>query len=57
MLILSRKLNEQILIGERITVTMVAFRNGGVRLGIDAPDDVDVDRKEVREAKERNETR
>jgi len=47
MLILSRKCNEQIVIGENIVVTVVAIRGGNVRLGIDAPKDVTVHREEV----------
>jgi carbon storage regulator len=50
MLILSRKLNEQIVIGDGIVVTVVAIRGGHVRLGIEAPNDVPVHRKEVYEA-------
>ena len=50
MLILSRKLNEQIVIGDRIVVTVVAIRGGNVRLGIEAPNDVPVHRQEVYQA-------
>jgi carbon storage regulator len=50
MLILSRKLNEQIVIGDQIVITVVAIRGGNVRLGIDAPSDVPVHRQEVYEA-------
>ncbi len=50
MLILSRKLSEQIVIGDGIVVTVVAIRGGNVRLGIDAPENVPVHRKEVYEA-------
>jgi len=50
MLILSRKLNEQIVIGDRIVITVVAIRGGNVRLGIEAPADVPVHRREVYEA-------
>ncbi len=50
MLILSRKLNEQIVIGSGIVVTVVSIRGGSVRLGIEAPADVPVHRKEVHEA-------
>ncbi|NQT15703.1 MAG: carbon storage regulator CsrA [Planctomycetes bacterium] len=50
MLILSRKLNEQITIGDRITITVVAIRGGCVRLGIEAPREVPVHRKEVYDA-------
>jgi len=50
MLILSRKLNEQIVIGDQIVITVVAIRGGNVRLGIDAPKDVPVHRQEVYDA-------
>jgi carbon storage regulator len=45
MLVLTRKLNEQIVIGnQRITVKIVDVRGSRVRLGIDAPDDVRIER-------------
>ena len=47
MLILSRKLNEQIVIGDQIVVTVVAIRGGNARLGIEAPENVPVHRQEV----------
>ena len=50
MLILSRKLNEQIVIGDQIVITVVAIRGGNVRLGIDAPTSVPVHRKEIHDA-------
>lgn len=50
MLILSRKTNEQIVIGDKIVVTVVAVRGGNVRLGIDAPRSVQVHRREVYDA-------
>lgn len=50
MLILARKRNEQIVIGDGIVITVVAIRGGSVRLGIDAPKDVTVHRKEIYEA-------
>ncbi|GAB6166976.1 hypothetical protein JCM19992_29760 [Thermostilla marina] len=50
MLILSRKTNEQIVIGDNIVVTVVAVRGGNVRLGVDAPRDVQVHRREVYDA-------
>ena len=55
MLCLSRKKNEQILIGKNITVEVLAIRGEKVRLGITAPIDVSIDRKEIREAKLRDE--
>lgn len=47
MLVLSRKLREQIQIGDHITVTILRVKGNAVRLGIDAPRDVKVVRKEL----------
>lgn len=47
MLVLSRKTNEVVEIGENITITIVEIRPDKVRLGIVAPKDVSVHRKEV----------
>ena len=50
MLVLSRKKNESIIINDNITVTVVEIRGDKVRLGIDAPKDVTVHRREVYDA-------
>lgn len=50
MLVLSRKKNESIIINDHITITVVEIRGDKVRLGIDAPKDVAVHRREVYEA-------
>jgi carbon storage regulator len=50
MLVLSRKKNESIVINDSISVVVVEIRGDKVRLGIDAPKDVVVHRKEVYEA-------
>ena len=48
MLVLSRRLNEKILFpGMSISVQVVAFKPGQVRLGIEAPPEVPVWREEV----------
>jgi carbon storage regulator len=47
MLVLSRKSNESIRIGDDIVVTVVELSRGRVRLGIEAPSDVPVHREEV----------
>lgn len=47
MLVLSRKVGEQIVLGENIRVTVVGVRGGKVRLGITAPGEVPVHREEV----------
>ena len=50
MLVLSRKKDESIIINDHIRVTIVEIRGDKVRLGIDAPKDVTVHRREVYEA-------
>lgn len=48
MLVLTRKLNQQITIGDkRITITVVDVRGNRVRLGIQAPQEVRIERAEV----------
>lgn len=53
MLVLSRKHNEQIMIGDSIVITVVEVRGDKVRLGIEAPSDVTVHRQEVYDAIQR----
>jgi len=47
MLVLSRKLNETIHIGADVKVTIIRVNGGGVRLGIEAPDGVQIVRGEL----------
>jgi carbon storage regulator len=47
MLVLSRKRNESIVIGEDIRVTVVSINGNQVRLGIQAPGDIRVMREEL----------
>jgi carbon storage regulator CsrA len=47
MLVVSRRIGEKIVIGEGITVTVTSVHGNRVRLGIKAPDDVRVLRKEL----------
>lgn len=47
MLVLTRRANESIVIGDDITVTILAVTPGGVRVGIDAPRDKRINRKEI----------
>lgn len=47
MLILSRKLHEEINIGDGISITVVAIRGKQVRLGIKAPAEVSIRRDEL----------
>ena len=53
MLVLSRKRDETIMIGDEIEITVVDIRSNKVRLGITAPKSVPVHRKEVYEAIQR----
>lgn len=50
MLVLSRKKNETIIIGHDVEITVVEVLSGKVRLGINAPKEVSVHRKEIYEA-------
>ncbi|MCH9656793.1 MAG: carbon storage regulator CsrA [Planctomycetes bacterium] len=55
MLVLSRKKDEKIIIGDSITLMVIEIKNDKVRLGIEAPKDVTVHREEVYDAiKEQN---
>ncbi len=47
MLVLSRHRDEEILIGDNIVITVVDIRGDKVRLGIEAPKEVPVHRREV----------
>ena len=55
MLVLSRKKNEVIRIGDNIKLMVIEIRGDKVRLGIEAPRDVAVHREEVWEAIKREE--
>jgi carbon storage regulator len=52
MLVLTRHREESIMIGDLVEVTVVEIRGNKVRLGITAPKDISVDRKEVHESKQ-----
>jgi carbon storage regulator len=49
MLILTRRVGETLMIGDGVTVTVVAIAGNQVRVGINAPRDVEVHREEVYE--------
>lgn len=49
MLVLSRKLNEEILIGEDISLKVVRITGGSVKLSFIAPRDVTIRRREVQD--------
>jgi len=57
MLVLSRKKNESIVIDDNITIVVVEIRGDKVRLGVEAPKEVPVHRREVFDAIHRSETR
>jgi carbon storage regulator len=50
MLILSRKVNEKIVIGENVVVSIIEVRGDQVKIGIEAPKTVKVFRQEVFDA-------
>jgi carbon storage regulator len=54
MLVLSRKKNESIVINNEITIVVVEIRGDKVRLGVEAPREVPVHRREVYEAIQRH---
>mgnify|MGYP003574333216 FL=1 len=49
MLILTRKVNETLMVGDDVTVTVLGIKGGQIRIGINAPRDVAVHRQEVYE--------
>jgi carbon storage regulator len=49
MLILTRRVGETLMIGNEVTVTVLALSGSQVRLGINAPRDVAVHREEIYE--------
>ena len=50
MLILSRKVNEKIMVGDDISISVIEIRGEQVRIGVDAPKTVKVFRQEVFDA-------
>jgi len=53
-LALTREVEESICIGDDIIITVVGIKGDRVRLAVDAPRDMQVDRLEIRHAKERD---
>lgn len=47
MLILTRKIGETIVIGDDVTVTLLGIKGSQIRVGINAPKDVQVHREEI----------
>lgn len=46
MLVLSRKVNERVCIGDGITITVLRIKGNAVRIGFEAPDDLRIRRGE-----------
>ncbi|QGP92811.1 Translational regulator CsrA [Neomoorella glycerini] len=47
MLVLTRRVNETIVIGNKIKITVISIEEDKIRLGIDAPPDIPVVRQEL----------
>lgn len=47
MLVVSRKIGERLLIGDKIAITIVKVAGGAVRLGVEAPDELPIMREEL----------
>ena len=47
MLILTRKVGENLLIGDDISITVLSVRGNQVKIGVDAPNDISVHREEI----------
>lgn len=47
MLVVSRKVGERILIGDKIAITVVKVSSGAVRIGVEAPSELPVMREEL----------
>lgn len=49
MLVLTRKVKQSLMIGEVATLKILAIKGNQVRIGIDAPKDVEIHREEIYE--------
>lgn len=50
MLVLSRKEAQEIMIGEHIAVSIIKIRNGKIKIGIDAPKNINIMRAEINDS-------
>lgn len=50
MLILTRKIDESIIVGDNIKITVIEIQGDSVRIGIDAPRELSIHREEIYQA-------
>jgi len=56
-LVLTRRIGESLMIGSRVTVTVVAVKGGQIRIGVNAPKSIPVHREELYERIRREQRR
>ena len=57
MLVLTRRIGESLMIGSRVTVTVVAVKGSQIRIGVNAPKSIPVHREELYERLRRKQRR
>ena len=57
MLVLTRRIGESLMIGSRVTVTVVAVKGSQIRIGVNAPKSIPVHREELYERIRRGQRR